>query len=362
MLVAVLADCHIDHGHHGGRWADHAWDAAISQVITADADVAVLAGDVFHTGRPTVEAMLLCAEGAKRLTGAGIEVVYVCGNHEWSGVSAARGHRPPPALLGELPGVRAVTDARTLRLDCGLALACLPWPGPHRGHPAAAQTEDAAWIADECSDIGGPVLAVAHAMVAGARLGSECQMAAWQPGETAPLDALDVPDVWRRTVLGHVHARQPLSDTCSYVGGLDCYTFADEGREGGWCLYEWDDASRSWSEEWHKAGETRFATIRHDESPDHLPEGCIVRVHLTDGATAADCDESTLAEAGLMVAGYIHDDGEDSSKEAVVAVTEAELAELAPEALLDRWAAAHRLDDRDRERLHAASREVLDWG
>ena len=360
MRVAVLADCHLDHGHHGGRWATDAWDTAIDEAIESGVDALVLAGDVFHTGRPTAEALMRCAEGLRRVVESGAEAVYVTGNHEWSGVRTARSHRPPSAVMGEIQGVTAVTEAGVVRLRCGLAVACLPWPSPHRGHPYTAQTEDACRLADDCANIDGPVLGVAHSMVAGAALGSEATMAAWQPSETVGLAALDVPDAWERTVMGHVHARQQLSATCGYVGSLDCFTFADEGREGGWCSYTHD--GWEWAEEWHRSGDTRFATLRSDETPDGLPEGCIVRVRLVDGSSTADYDERPLVEAGLHVAGYIHDETIDEAEAADPhEMTEEDLAELAPCALLDKWAEAKSLTATERTMLRDTAREVLDW-
>lgn len=107
MKVAVLADCHIDHGVHG-EWADGAWDNATRTIADEGFDAAVVAGDLFHTGKPSTEAMLRCASGLRRMTEAGTQVLVIAGNHEWSGVKATEGHRPPVMLFEDIDGVTAL--------------------------------------------------------------------------------------------------------------------------------------------------------------------------------------------------------------------------------------------------------------
>ena len=94
MKVAVLADCHVDHGVHQ-RWASTAWKRATTDIANETFDVCVVAGDLFHTGKPVSEAVMVCVDGLKTMTAAGVQVLVVAGNHEWIRVRSRDAHRPP---------------------------------------------------------------------------------------------------------------------------------------------------------------------------------------------------------------------------------------------------------------------------
>jgi DNA repair protein SbcD/Mre11 len=137
MLIAHLADVHLGYrAYHrlgaGGvnqreRDVAHALGRALDQVIAAAPDLVVVAGDLFHTGRPSNEAIMEAFRQFTRLSGRlpGMPVVIIAGSHD--------GPRATDAgsilrLLAEIPGVHVVDDGpRAVRLAShDIHVMCLP--------------------------------------------------------------------------------------------------------------------------------------------------------------------------------------------------------------------------------------------
>ena len=354
----MLADCHIDHGVHG-LWSDGAWERATIDIAEGGYQAAVVAGDMFHSGRPVPEAVLRCIAGIERMTSAGVRVLVIAGNHEWIGVRAKDRHRPPTEVLGEIgetPGVTSVSHPRGVRLCDGLWVAALPWPVPGRHPHSVAQPDAAARLAEEAGSVDGARLAVAHAAVGGFRLsGSETEMAALSATATAELSDLDVPGAFERTVLGHYHGRQALSPTCGYVGSLEAFTFADEGRTGGWSSLQHD--GDGWVETFVPAGTQKFVTVDSGTSIDTLEPGTVVRVAIRDGESRWDFDLSGLRGAGMRFAGF-HDltVGVPADVEAPATAGPLNMLEL-----LARWSGTKGLSPRERHLVNEAANRVLGW-
>ena len=358
MNVAFVADCHLDHGIHG-LWADDAWEIATTAIAAGEYDAAVLGGDLFHSGRPVPEAVLRCMAGIERMTAAGVRVLVIAGNHEWNGVRTKDLHRPPTAVLGELggmSGVVAVTHPQGVRLCENLWVAALPWPAPGRHLSGSGQPEAAARLADEAAAVDGPRLAVAHAAVGGFHLtGSETEMAALSTKSTADLSDLDVPEAFQRTLMGHYHGRRALSPTCGYVGGLEAFTFADEGRTGGWSSLHYD--GDSWTETFVPAGVQRFVTLRSDTPIDSLEPGTVVRVEVRDGESRWDFDLSHLRDAGMRFAGFYDPHG-GTVEAAAVPPPQGPLDMVE---LLARWSDTKGLSAKERVLVNDAAGRVLGW-
>ena len=265
-------------------------------------------GTCSTAGRPEPEAVLRCIAGIERMIAAGVRVLVIAGNHEWRGVKVSALHRPPTEVLGKIgamSGVIAVSHPRWVHLCDGLGVAALPWPAPGRHANRVSQPEAAARLAEEAGRFDGVRLAVAHAAVGGFRLsGSETEMAALSATATAELSDLDVPDAFERTMLGHYHGRKALSPTCGYVGSLEAFTFADEGRVGGWSSLEHD--GDGWVETFMPAGVQKFVTLNSDTPIDTLEAGTVVRVAIRDGESRWDFDLSGLHDAGMRFTGF-HD-------------------------------------------------------
>ena len=279
MKIAALADCHIDHGRHNGQWNNEAWADAMSKIGAGGYDACLIVGDMFERGQAAGEALNLVGESLKGLVRQGIQVVYVVGNHEW--IRVPPGHRPAALTLGLIDGVHVMSEPGWVKAG-ELDVACLPWPLVD----GEQQEESAKRLKDEASGIDGPRIAAAHAMVVGAkgltRHGSEMDLAS-AGSATAGMADVDEPDVFARTLLGHVHRRQDLSPTCSYVGSIDRITFADEGQTRGYSELVWDEITSSWSEKLVTVATRDFKTIAPGADLEGIPKGTFIRMNLDEG-------------------------------------------------------------------------------
>ena len=363
MRIAVLADCHIDHGAHG-HWADPAWRAATTEIAKNGFDAAVVAGDLFHTGRPSAEAMLRCAEGLRNMASAGVRVVLIAGNHEWAGVRAVDRHRPPLLMFEEIDGVTALMEPQSCRVGDAW-IGCLPWPAPGAHEAGMTQAQEALLLADEAERIlDGPTLLVAHAAVGEAlpHPGSEIEIApaAATSSLTAHLADLDL-EPFDRIALGHVHSRLALTETCGYVGSLEAFTFIDEGRVGGFSEFRHGGGGEGWEEVWHPAGQRRFATVGIGEDLSTLKEGTIVRVLIADGQSPADMSQQTIEDAGLVFAGWKDDRPVGDDTDACESMGLPEAGMLDHGELLSEWAQRERLTDDETALLAAEARDAVGW-
>ena len=86
MRFAHLADCHL------GGWRDQrlretnskAFVMVIDKVLGLNVDFVLIAGDLFNTSMPPIEALRLAVEQLKRLKDAGIPVYAIAGSHDFS--------------------------------------------------------------------------------------------------------------------------------------------------------------------------------------------------------------------------------------------------------------------------------------
>ena len=136
MLIAHVADLHLGfRAYHrvtprgiNAREADvtFALQQAVEKIADLGPDLVLVAGDVFHTVRPSnsaiADAFRLFASLTARLPG--VPVVMIAGNHD-SPRSSDTGNIL--SLFREIPGMIVVTDdAETVRLE-GLETSVL-WP------------------------------------------------------------------------------------------------------------------------------------------------------------------------------------------------------------------------------------------
>lgn len=364
MRVAVLADCHIDHGIHG-FWAIEAWQNATRHIAETNHDVCVIAGDLFHHGHPTSEAIMSVLDGLATMTDAGVEVVVVSGNHEWIRVRTREKHRSPIPILGQIEGVTTAIEPKGVRVG-DLWVGALPWPAPGAHSSGLTQSEQVEWLAEEAADVTGPKLVAGHVGVTEAMKwpGSESEMAALQEASKhVSASELDDVDTFGAVCLGHIHKRMDLTDTVGYVGSLEAFTFIDAERVGGFSSMEWEDYGDGWGGAWSNTfvpvGVRRFATVTvWDDLSDYEP-GTLIRLKLEPEDSRLDFDADAAEDAGLLVV-------ETVDKRAVaVADEEAEqIAESEPleaEELLERWSSQRRLSQRESQLLRKAAEVELGW-
>ena len=190
---------------------------AVDAVVAAAPDLVVIAGDVFHSPRPSNAAMVHVVTQCRRLT-ASAPVVIVAGNHD-SPRAAEGGHILP---LLEVVGCRVVTTDPALVRVGEAAIWCVPDTGVPQ---AVAYTPDATARYN---------IALVHGEVRGVIAGaperpSDIDPAVWNAG-------------WDYVALGHYHVQQQVAPRAWYAGALE-YTSSNPwaeigGPPKGWLLVD----------------------------------------------------------------------------------------------------------------------------
>jgi len=221
MRLAHLADVHLGYRQYhrqtaagiNQREADvaNAFRRAIDGVIVARPDVVVVAGDLFHTVRPTNQAIVFCFREFQRIRDAlpGSKIVVVAGDHD---TPRAAETGSILRLFAEL-GISVATDQAEDLLFADLDLLV-------RVVPHAALT------APERPQFKAPGKAGYEVLVTHGIDPTAFPLDRWwaEPGG-AVIDPTELAKAgWRYVALGHYHVMRELGPGVWYAGALDYVT------------------------------------------------------------------------------------------------------------------------------------------
>lgn len=221
MILAHLADLHLGYrAYHrlspGGinareRDVALAFRAALDRVIELRPDLVLVAGDVFHTVRPSNSAIADAFRQFARLRASlpGAPVVVIAGNHD-SPRAVETGSIL--RLLAEIPGVVVVDDeARAVYLEeIDTSVLCLPHNALAGGEPVALEPDPAA----------GTNILMLHGTVAGGGAEEKIRYVSEYGG--AKVEASEIrPERWDYVALGHYHIATELAPNMWYAGGIE---------------------------------------------------------------------------------------------------------------------------------------------
>lgn len=335
------ADLHIGMENYG-RWDPasglhqrledylRSLDQAIDAAVARDADVFLIAGDIYKSKDPSPSHQREFARRIRAITAAGMQVILLVGNHDMPGRHKAAN---PLDIYGslELPGVTILRrpDLVTIETKRG-PLQVAAMPHVTRGFLLARQ-ESIPRSLEECErlleqvidetlhalaeavDPTIPAILTAHLSVDVATLGSERDLMLGK-GLTLPLAALARP-AWDYVAMGHIHKPQVLEagpglPPVVYPGSLDRIDFGEEKDEKGFWVV---DLVRGRRPEMERVPvEVRpFRTVRVDlcDAADCTAdlvaavrkaecEGAVVRLAYTlQAERAASIDETAVREA-----------------------------------------------------------------
>ncbi len=221
MILAHLADLHLGYrAYHrlapGGinareRDVALAFRAALDRVVDLGPDLVLIAGDVFHTVRPSnaaiADAFRQFARLRARLPGA--PVVVIAGNHD-SPRAVETGSIL--RLLAEIPGVTVVDqDARAVHLEeLDTTILCLPHNALASGEPIALEPDPDAAVN----------ILMLHGTVAGG--GAEEKLRYVSEYGGVKVEASEIrPERWDYVALGHYHIATELAPNMWYAGGIE---------------------------------------------------------------------------------------------------------------------------------------------
>jgi exonuclease SbcD len=222
------------------------------KIMEEEADVLLVAGDVFDSPNPSAESQSIYYNFLRELTAnARLQVVIIAGNHD----SAARLEAPNPLLREMNVVVRGLVRRRAggeidpewltvpLLKDGRTEAWCMAVPYLRQGDypPADTYSEGVgrlyACLLDNIPDKAKPVIAMGHLHVSGAELsendgseriigGLECVLPAYFPQEITYL------------ALGHLHRAQRVSDNVRYSGSPLPMSFSERNNRQGITIVE----------------------------------------------------------------------------------------------------------------------------
>lgn len=180
-----------------------AFQEAITRIINVKPNVVVIAGDLFHSVRPSNSVITFCFRQFRKLSReSGAPIVIVGGNHE---APKRVDTGSVLQLFSEIEGVYVADAGKEIFTfpDRSLAVTCLP-------HAAFADLSTVSLRAD---DRFAHNILVAHAQVNEAWVsdfgGAEVHLAALQPHE------------WDYIALGHVHIHRAVGRQAVYSGSIE---------------------------------------------------------------------------------------------------------------------------------------------
>jgi exonuclease SbcD len=239
LKIAHLADLHLGYrAYHrvnarGGnmREADvaDAFRQAVNRIIELRPDLVVVAGDVFHTVRPSntaiADAFRQFSLLADRLRD--VPIVMIAGNHD-SPRSADTGNILN--LFREIDGVRVVCDeCRSVRLpEIDTSILCLP-------HVSLSSGEEVVMEPDSGSKHNVLML---HGTIEGETADAKLRYISEYGGAVIPEGRIDAAQ-WDYVALGHYHLSTDLAPNMWYAGGLErtSSNIWFEREEKGFLLY-----------------------------------------------------------------------------------------------------------------------------
>lgn len=144
MIGAALSDLHLgfrqfqattDSRNARERDVELAWERAVDEIIAAGPILVTIAGDIFHTVRPSMHAIRAWQQGVRRIVRELPEahVVAILGNHETPRTLETL---TPVVVVDGEPRVHVVTQPKRIRLQTShwigeahetISVACLPF-------------------------------------------------------------------------------------------------------------------------------------------------------------------------------------------------------------------------------------------
>src|SRR5215207_3889834 len=202
---------------------EHAYETAISDILTRDVQLVIHGGDVFHHTRPAWSSLRCFVRQTRRLFDAGIPTIVIGGNHDTPRLRTSGSVFSVLELA--LPDVQFVCgyDQETLLLDqLDLSVTAVP-----HGKLTDPLGPSAFPVPDRRN------ILVTHGLVHGLQLKGGQR----EPGEEDIADHL-LDEEFDYIALGHYHVFQKMKHNAWYSGSTERMGFGDEDVEPGYAIVE----------------------------------------------------------------------------------------------------------------------------
>ena len=191
-----------------------AFGNAVEWALDNAVDAVLLAGDVVDNNRDRFEGLPVLAEGAKKLSDAGIKIIAVAGNHDVEAL---------PRLLKRVPAIKHLgADGKweSVEIDGGdgTTVDILGWSFPRGGNGYCRENP---LDSLDASDFPQNAIGLLHANL-------DASGSPYAPVRRAELEAVPV-SAW---LLGHIHKPDALSSMKRPIGYLGSICGLDPGEPG----------------------------------------------------------------------------------------------------------------------------------
>ncbi|RKZ28611.1 hypothetical protein DRQ36_10190 [bacterium] len=284
------------------RCLSHLADIAIAECI----DAAILAGDIYHGRSPSPAEEDVFAQFVARLTGEGIHVFALAGNHERPAIPGRASPLTHIATLG-IERFHFLSEIGLTVVDIGaqkLAVMAIPWPQRRElydagiiksGESPSAEAWDM-YISDKVDNLieqipeDSTAILAAHLWTANVAGPSKRNIR----GEPVCHAGTLAQKPFRYIALGHIHAHQQVwpDPPAVYSGSVDRTDFTEKNIPKGAVIAEIDEEKTSWR--FVETPARKFVTIDIDLSGFSDPieaiakkakacdiEGAVVRIDVT---------------------------------------------------------------------------------
>jgi len=255
-MVKILhgADFHLGLTRFSGRY-DASEDAAQTLRTFTDTaleervDLAIIAGDLFHTRRPGPGDLYEAVRAIEEITSSGVTLIITPGNHDGpSVIEDPRSHTLAWLNALNFAGLHVVLEENAFATN-GVRVVSVPYPHKRAyddelsDEPLEERVKEAsrrleirikALIRDaKRMDTSYPLVFIGHLTVEGAMLGTEREMhVGWDV--TLPQRVLRP---FHYSALGHIHRQQAIGPAW-YAGSPSYVSFSEEGDPKGFLLAE----------------------------------------------------------------------------------------------------------------------------
>jgi DNA repair protein SbcD/Mre11 len=276
-------------------------DHIVDRALAEQADLVIMAGDIYKGRDPTPTHQQLFARRIRRLVQANIPVMMLTGNHdlpnavsratsidifrdlEIAGVTVARTPslrtietRSGPVLIGALPWI---TRSTVLAQEGARSLTAEELEAEMVEMIARLATELAEAVEARRLESGfgnAPAILVAHVHAKEARDGAE-RMLTVGNDPLVPIDRLAIAP-FDYVAMGHIHAHQVLArkPPAIYPGSIERVNFGEEREEKGFVVAEVTAGSCEW--EFVPLPARRFVTVDVDAPTDDPTETTVRQI------------------------------------------------------------------------------------
>lgn len=402
MRILHFADAHIDMANYGRHDSQSglplrvldflkSLDVIVETALAEKVDLVLFAGDAYKDRTPAPTFQREWGKRILRLSKAGIPTLLLLGNHDVS-PAIGRAHAVQEFDTLEVPGVRVLDKPQFLRPDdLGLPLQVLALPWVARSGLIAAldlatadRTQVLPDLEDRLTDLVRrwleqadptlPTILLAHAVVEGARYGSERMVmlgAEWTlPGSLVRDPRLDY------VALGHVHRAQNLNENAHppvvYPGSIERVDFGEAEEKKFFVIAEVERGRTrlDWRELTHirpfvdrrvslTSPENVTAALKAALPPPKALEGAIVRLTVEYPREWETLLEETALRAYLEDAFEFHLVRRPQQESRIRLPADQTAAALGPLELLEQYWRANHIEEDEIETLQTLARQVI---